>query len=574
MRTVTAFTGALLLALAAVFLVPDAAVHAVPHLDASAFDVGVPSLASALVLVRFKSAFSLSGTDYEAGKQYRLAQATADSVVNLGLAERVSEPANARTVTAQDGAVITLNDDQFNRLFGEPTEEEVAAELDRMSEADAEDRAAAGANRQRAARNPADQLVPDTARAAATAALQRGYGVGHADHWSRRTVRYFDALATGKDSQEESVRMVAQLRRTAGSLPDEQLRAEETEANATIERAAAAGWISDGQAKRLRAFLEVGEFTRLHTTSTADVPKAGYLLPKPFLAEVFVIVEQYGFARRYFRAVPMTGPGNELDLKNVAGKPAVGWVGEGANFPITDVVFGEGKLTVAKLAAITSWTTELEEDQAIALLPIVAELFAEAFGEAEDKAGLIGDGSAAYGGNVGVLNLPNAQVVTLGAGLTTGAGFGETAARAADDRLSLARRTGAMWAMHRSFRNLLARLENGAGYRIFQETITGQAPDTLLGYPIAYSEVLPSVDEVAAGDRFAALGRFSRTLMGQKRQITADISREAVLQDDQGDIVYNAFQADGALLRISERVGYQTPDAVQSAYVVLRAAAA
>ena len=522
--------------------------------------------------IRFKSDFSANGLDYVAGRTYELDATAADSFVNLGLAERVAAGQASRTVTAADGATVTLSDDQFERLFGDPSDEEVAAEVERMANADQE-LGGSSPSRQLAGAQRADQLV-NTEQAGGAAALARGYGIGHQDHWTRRTVRYLDALAVGKDDQQESVRRVAQLRRTAGNLPDPQFRAEESEAQETVQRAVEAGRITHEQGKRLRAFLEVGEFTRLHTTSTADVPKAGYLLPKPFLAEVFVIVEQYGFARRYFRAVPMTGPGNSLDLKNVAGKPAVGWVGEGANFPITDVVFGEGKLLVGKLAAITSWTTELEEDQAIALLPIVAELFAESFGEAEDKAGLIGDGSAAYGGFTGVLNLPGATVVTLAAGQVAGSNFDEDAARKADDALSLARRTGAMWAFHRSFRNHLGRLENGAGYRIFQESLTGQAPDTLLGYPIGYSEVLPSVDQVAAGDPFGALGRFNRTLMGQKRQVTADISREAVLQDDQGDIVYNAFQADGALLRISERIGFQTPDAVQSAYVVLKAAAA
>lgn len=389
-------------------------------------------------------------------------------------------------------------------------------------------------------------------------------GDDRAPDWMRRTVRYFNALATKKDDPEKANEMLNALRKDVQGITPRQYSDEMKEASEVIKSSG----LSSVKQHALKSALEIEE--RLQTTSTTDTPKTGFLLPKPFLAEVFVIVEQYSVVRRHFRTIPMTS--KSLDLKNVATKVTAAWTDEGSNITASDLVLSEQQLEVNKLAGITSWTSELEEDQAIALLPIVQELFGEAISEKEDRAGLLGDGSSTYGGFTGLLNLSNAEEITFSGGDDAGSDLSETYLRQAKNALSEARQRGAAWIMHRSTQEHVAQLENTAGFRIFQENIQGGTPNMLLGFPIITSEVMPAITAVEGDDPFIVLGNYSRALIGMRRGITADISREAVLQDGAGDIVYNAYQGDGALLRITERVGFKVPTAYENAFAVIKTA--
>ncbi len=493
--------------------------------------------------IRFTRQFVYEGRTYQPGEVADLPDAIADSMVSLAVAER-----------AATGNTVTVTDEQLDRLLDDPTDEEVERETERL----------AREGMQRSAPN----LVPENQRQSVAFSEDHNTGV----LWRRRAVRYLSALVTESDDPEAGRRQLRALRREVMEMPEQQERAEERSAHQTITAAVEARQISREQGSRLASMLEVGPFTRLHTTSTADTAKAGLLLPKPFLAEVFVIVEQYGVARRLFRAVTMTS--KTLDLKNVASKVTAYWTDEGANFQASDLQFGDGELATKKLAGITSWTTEQEEDQAILLLPILIQSFAEAIAKAEDEAFLVGDGTSTYGGWTGLLNFSGTTVVTMGAGKTSGADFDETEARRAKQALSLARRIGARWVMHPSFEDVIQLLENGAGFRIYQPTgVRDGMVDRFLGFPIEWCESYPSVDEVGAEEKFASLGNYNRVLFGQRRGVTADVSREAILQAANGDIAYNAFQADGALLRISERVGVAPAPGVVDSILTLKTAA-
>ena len=385
-------------------------------------------------------------------------------------------------------------------------------------------------------------------------------GEDRASDWMKRTVRYFNALVTKKDDSTKADSMIRALRKEVEAMPSNQIADEEKEAYDAIQRSR----LSAVKKATLASALDI----RLHTTSTGDTPKAGYLLPKPFLAEMFVIVEEYGVARQYFRTIPMSS--KDLDLKNVSTKVVAAWTDEGSNITADDLVFAEGQLTVKKLAGLTSWTSELEEDMAISLLPIVQELFAESISQKEDQAGLLGDGTSAFGSFTGLANLAGANSVNGEVGEDDATFLDEATLRAAKNSLSKARKRGAIWFMHESVLEEIAQFENSAGYRIYQEMINSATPSQLLGFPVVTSEVMPAYTAVAAETPFIILGNPSRALMGQRRGVTADVSQEAVIQDSNGDIVYNAYQADGALLRITERVGFKVPSAYEDAFAVIK----
>lgn len=390
-------------------------------------------------------------------------------------------------------------------------------------------------------------------------------GESREDSWELRVVRYFNALAISKDDQAEGMRQISELRKKYKGLSDQKLEAERKDALNTIGDSKLSRW------KKRMARHSIGANTRLHTTSTTDTPKAGYLLPKPFLAEVFVLIEQYGVARRLFRSVPMTS--KSIDLKNLASKVVAAWTDEGANITADDLVFSEGSLDANKLAGLTNWTTELSEDQAIALLPVVVESFAESMAKKEDEAAFLGDGTATYGGFTGILNLSGAEVETFATGSTAGTDLDESHIRAMKASVSTASRMGARWFMEYSVLDHVSQLENSAGNRLFANAFSDGNPGTILGDPVTLVDVMPKIGAVAADTPFIAYGNPNRALFGLRRGMTADISREAVVQNASGDIVYNAFQADGAILRLTQRVGIKVPSAFEGSFAVAATAA-
>lgn len=386
-------------------------------------------------------------------------------------------------------------------------------------------------------------------------------------HWRRRVVRYFNALAMKKENEEKALRMLGAVRQEARALPTAQVRDEQKEAEAIVTRS---GLPAEKQAS-LRALLGVGEF-RLLTSEAGDAQGADNLLPAPFLAEIFVLTEQYGVARQIFRTLPFSGPGNTMSLKNVVGRVIAYWVDQGELIPPSDMSFGADTLSLNKLAGITSWTTEMEEDTAFSLIPIIQQDFAEAIAYKEDLAGFLGDGTATYGGFTGILR--NAGVTVRNSAGTDGA-VTEAELRALKQSVSMSRRGSARWLMHESVMDQIRQLENTAGYRLFSENLTAEGATVLLGYPVTFAEVLPAASGVSGNSSpILAFGDFGRVLMGIKRGMTADVSREAILQNSStGDVIYNAYQADGALLRVTERIGFAVPTSVDSAIAVLKTAA-
>ncbi len=61
--------------------------------------------------------------------------------------------------------------------------------------------------------------------------------------------------------------------------------------------------------------------------------------------------------------------------------------------------------------------------------------------------------------------------------------------------------------------------------------------------------------EVVAGD-------FTNGLLGVRRDITIDRSQEAIIQDNTGAIVYNAFQQDMTLVRLTARFAFQVANVI------------
>ena len=376
--------------------------------------------------------------------------------------------------------------------------------------------------------------------------------------WQKRSVRYFNALVLDyKGNKERAAEIRSAMEKEFKDMSEVQRNDELREAAQTILNA------------------PISKLQKARLISSLTGPAGGYNVPTPLLAEIFVLVEAWGVARREFRAVPMIA--DTLKLVSIATKVVAYWVTQGNNIPQSDLVLSPGTLSIKKLAALAVWTTELDEDQAVPLLPILTELFAESISKQEDLAAFLGDGSATYGGFTGWLN-DVGHVLNMDAGKTA---FTDATAddwKALRDAVPASYRIGAKWFMAPGQVSTLEGEKDRQGRYIYREPSAG-LPATLWGFPIAFTAepAIPGVTAFdslvsAAATRFAIFGNPKYRLMGQRRGIEAYISREGIVQASDSSILINALQADAEILRMTERVGFAGVNQTASAAIKTAAA--
>lgn len=483
-----------------------------------------------------------------------------------------------------------FTEDQFNQLLetvresAEPTEEEIEAAKEEEAENRREDRGGGdGAPKLNGNAGEEDggdekrqwfeQIDPDLPGIRSDSDRVPG--------WKRRTVRYLKALvdsASGNpERQQRAMQQMQQLRNHTENITLRQYKEENERAEAILEERD----LNATQKRRVRSVSSSFDLAvarakglvdedRGHSTLTD--PEGGYLLPKPFLNELFVFIETYGFARNIYRTVQMES--KQLDFKNVGSKPVAAWTEELGSINATEMEFGEGTMVAAKLAGISWFSNELEEDAAIAFLPTLTDLLGEDIAKKEDQAAFEGDGGSNYGGFTGLLRRGGVTTHTMGSGKTSFSDFDiDEAIEVVYNTISKSRRTGAQWLLPESTVKGLVKLKDGNGQYITIDPLNGRAITSLLGYPLVdpegiHDELVPSD---AADEVFGAFGNFNRALFGQRRGMETSTSTDAVLNDSDGNVTHNTFQQDSQLVKITERIAFGYPQ--EDAFAVIKTAA-
>jgi len=291
------------------------------------------------------------------------------------------------------------------------------------------------------------------------------------------------------------------------------------------------------------------------TTSTSgsdpDDAQAGLLIPPELMAEVLRIKEeQFGLARRDFRYLPFSGPGNSRTIPSLGTSVNVFWTGEGVKKTSTQPKFNLITQTLKKLAAIVPMTEEILEDSAINLTSLIAELFAEATAKEEDIQFFAGTGSPW----TGILNNGDVGQVTQASG-----GVDDITA---DDLLDLVDETptgalnGAKYYMHRTVFSKIRKLKDSQGNYIYQRP-SGDQPGTIWNYPYELSDAFPTAADVETDDAYVLFGNLKNAaVFGDKQQLRVKLLDQATVTDTDGTTVINLAEQDMVALRVVERVGY------------------
>lgn len=310
--------------------------------------------------------------------------------------------------------------------------------------------------------------------------------------------------------------------------------------------------------EHLREFskaLFAGDTAKLKemTTDASGSPYAGYTVDSELSAEIRHLVTEYGVARREMFAVQLTK--NSYKANDLATDVTVYWVDEGSVISSTQAVLGQEELSLKKLGAIVTLTSELLEDTEIDFVSFIASRVAEGFAEAEDVAFFKGDGTSTYGSFTGLLNATDVNEVTM-AGTTF-------ASMNADDLLDMVDATpagalaNAKFYMHRTIMSIVRKLKaSGSGEYIYQAP-SQSGPATVWGYPVVLVEAMPSKTATAADTSFVLFGDLRKAcIFGYKGAINAARFNAGVVRNVANNADINLITTDREAIRWTERVGY------------------
>jgi HK97 family phage major capsid protein len=270
----------------------------------------------------------------------------------------------------------------------------------------------------------------------------------------------------------------------------------------------------------------------------------GGVLTSPELSsEIIRLVEEFGVFPQQAKRVNMTS--DTLVYARRTGGLTARPVGENVEVTASDVTFDNVELT-AKIWGVANRTSNsLLEDSVIDLADAMAVETAQAFSEAFDNAGFIGDGTLSYHGVTGVCtkvlqSAYSASVVTA-TGNTT---FGDLTMKNFTDLLAklplYARNRNCRWYISPAgWGSAMLRLamlpggSAGAGGNSSDNVASGFG-ETFLGYPVTLVQPMTSALTGTTGTVAALFGDLSQAaIFGERRAINIRTASERYVEFDQ-----------------------------------------
>lgn len=281
----------------------------------------------------------------------------------------------------------------------------------------------------------------------------------------------------------------------------------------------------------------------------------GYLVPTEFDADLLRLVESYGVMRRTARQVPMLRETSSR-TRRTGGLTAY-FVGENTAGTESTMTFDRVNLTLKKLMALTTMSSELSEDMAINLGDTLMSELALAFAYTEDNCGFNGDGTSTYGTITGL----RTKLAAATAGLSTAASGSATDW----SKITLAKldaligllpsyATDLRWYCSNTFwGSTMLPLLGAAGGATVQELQNGRPVKMFRGYPVEIVQVMPKAASAAA--IVCLFGDMSQAAdFGAGRGVTVKFSEDATIGST------NMFESDDIAVKGTQRFDINVHD--------------
>ena len=282
------------------------------------------------------------------------------------------------------------------------------------------------------------------------------------------------------------------------------------------------------------------------TTNTAG----GYLVPAELSSTIIDLREEYGVFRQLAKVWPMSS--DQLTIPRRSGGLTAYFVNEGGSITSSDKTWDAVTLVTKKLAAITTYTSELAMDAVINIGDDLASEISYAFSSTEDNAGFNGDGTSTYGGIEGVrskLTAATAGIVTANSGTHTDwSQITMPEMSAVIGKLpAFAQTPKAGWIVSQGFYGqVMIALAATAGGGTPEQIAALNLNRQFLGYPVYVSQRMPLAQGTA--EIVALFGDLSlAAAFGDRMGVSVQFSLDATVDS------INMFQQDRIAIRGTER---------------------
>lgn len=220
----------------------------------------------------------------------------------------------------------------------------------------------------------------------------------------------------------------------------------------------------------------------------------GYLVPEEFEKTLIEALDEGNIFRQFAHKITT---GGDRQIPMVLSRGTAEWIEEEAEYPESDVEFGQTYLRAYKVATRIKISEELMADSAFNMSAFIAKEFGRRIGAAEEQAFFSGNGT---GKPTGILSDTGAQV-----GVTAASATAITGDEIIDLFYSLRApyRRKAVFMTHDSVMKNLRKLKDGNEQYIYQPALTAGTPDTLMGRPVYTSQYMP---ELATGNKAMMFG--------------------------------------------------------------------
>lgn len=295
-----------------------------------------------------------------------------------------------------------------------------------------------------------------------------------------------------------------------------------------------------GDAEARRWCLDHGVEKRVQASGTNSL--GGVLVAPEMQSEIIRLVEQYGAFPQYARRVQMNS--DTLVIARRTGGLTARPVGENVETSASDVTFDNVELNAKIWGVANRVPNSLLEDSIIDLADAMAVEAAQAFSEAFDNAGFIGDGTSAYHGTTGICtkileSAYSASVVTA-TGNTT---YGDLTMKNFTDALAklplYARRNAAWYVSPVAWGAAMLRLSmlpggasNAGGNNT--DNVAAGFGEQFLGYPVRLVHSMESGLTGTTGKVAALFGDLSQAAtFGERRAVSIRTASERYIEFDQ-----------------------------------------
>lgn len=276
---------------------------------------------------------------------------------------------------------------------------------------------------------------------------------------------------------------------------------------------------------------------RLHALEVKDLAGeqgiyGGYLIPTEQRTQILAAQAEASIVRRRATVIPM---GSRIinwpaldHTGGAAGHPAffgavrVYWVEENAAIPESQPKFRQVELHARELAAYAEVPNGLLRDSAVSLEAFFSgpRGYGGALAWYEDYDFLRGNGT---GKPLGVLNAPAA--LSTSRNTATNLRWIDVVTMVSKMLMGGA----PVWIINQSVMPKVLQLVDGSSNAVFVQNMANAGPNTLLGFPIIWTEKLPVLG--TAGD--VTLTDWSYYLIGDRQMVTMDVDRSFKFQNNQ-----------------------------------------